>query len=89
MICPEMENGGEGGIRTPDSLATIPVFETGAFNRSATSPQYDRCLVDVRGTLAGLTDSEKSNFTLFFKPLLWSPHGVAVQGVKNMRQSAK
>jgi len=43
----------------------------------------------VRGTLAGLTDSEKSNFTLFFKPLLWPPHGVAVQGVKNMRQSAK
>ena len=31
-------NGGEGGIRTPDSLATILVFETSAFNRSATSP---------------------------------------------------
>ena len=33
-----MVNGGEGGIRTPDSLATILVFETSAFNRSATSP---------------------------------------------------
>ena len=33
-----LKNGGEGGIRTPDGLAPIPVFETGAFNHSATSP---------------------------------------------------
>ena len=31
--------GGEGGIRTRDTLADIPVFETGAFNHSATSPE--------------------------------------------------
>ena len=31
-------SGGEGEIRTPESLATLPVFKTGAFNRSATSP---------------------------------------------------
>ena len=31
-------NGGEGGIRTHDGLAPMPVFKTGAFNRSATSP---------------------------------------------------
>ncbi len=30
--------GGEGGIRTPDTLASMPHFECGAFNRSATSP---------------------------------------------------
>src|SRR6267142_1889519 len=30
--------GGEGGIRTHDTLARIPVFETGTFNRSVTSP---------------------------------------------------
>ena len=30
--------GGEGGIRTHDPLAGTPVFKTGAFNRSATSP---------------------------------------------------
>ena len=30
--------GGERGIRTLDGLAPIPVFETGAFNHSATSP---------------------------------------------------
>ena len=30
--------GGEREIRTLDTLAGIPVFETGAFNHSATSP---------------------------------------------------
>src|SRR6185437_2268530 len=29
---------GEGEIRTPERLAPLPVFKTGAFNRSATSP---------------------------------------------------
>ena len=32
------KNGGEGGIRTRDTPKGIPVFETGAFNHSATSP---------------------------------------------------
>ena len=30
--------GGESGIRTHDTLSDIPVFKTGAFNRSAISP---------------------------------------------------
>ena len=30
--------GGEGGIRTLDTLASMPHFECGAFNHSATSP---------------------------------------------------
>ena len=30
--------GGEGEIRTPETLTGLPVFKTGAFNRSATSP---------------------------------------------------
>lgn len=30
--------GGEEEIRTLDTLSDIPVFKTGAFNRSATSP---------------------------------------------------
>ena len=33
------ENGGEGGIRTHEGLSPLPVFKTGAFNRSATSPE--------------------------------------------------
>ena len=32
-------SGGEGGIRTLEGLATFPVFETGTFNHSATSPK--------------------------------------------------
>jgi hypothetical protein len=33
-----LETGGEGGIRTPDTLSGMPVFKTGAINHSATSP---------------------------------------------------
>ncbi len=34
-----VENSGEGEIRTPATLSGRPVFETGAFNHSATSPE--------------------------------------------------
>jgi hypothetical protein len=34
----KMLAGGEGGIRTPDTVARMPHFECGAFNHSATSP---------------------------------------------------
>ena len=30
--------GGQGGIRTHEGLAPLPVFKTGAFNHSATPP---------------------------------------------------
>ena len=33
--------GGWGGIRTHEGLAPLPVFKTGAFDRSATHPQRD------------------------------------------------
>ncbi len=32
------DNGGETGIRTQERVAPLPVFKTGAFNRSAISP---------------------------------------------------
>ena len=32
------KNGGETEIRTLEGIATLPVFKTGAFNRSAISP---------------------------------------------------
>jgi hypothetical protein len=32
--------GGERGIRTPDTLAGTPDFESGAFSRSASSPLH-------------------------------------------------
>ena len=34
----EKGDGGEGGIRTLERVAPLPVFKTGAFNRSAISP---------------------------------------------------
>jgi hypothetical protein len=33
-----VRHGGEGGIRTLEGRESLPVFKTGAFNRSATSP---------------------------------------------------
>ena len=38
----EAKSGGESGIRTHDTVARIPVFETGAFVRSAISPRRFR-----------------------------------------------
>jgi hypothetical protein len=40
--------GGEGGIRTHGRIAPTPVFKTGAFNRSATSPS-GYCALAVAG----------------------------------------
>ena len=34
----KMNNGGETGIRTQERVTPLPVFKTGAFNRSAISP---------------------------------------------------
>ena len=34
----KLVSGGGGGIRTRESLTTLPVFKTGAINRSATPP---------------------------------------------------
>ena len=44
-------SGGEGGIRTLDPVARIPVFETGTFNHSATSPMAP-ILADPRGAVS-------------------------------------
>jgi hypothetical protein len=35
---PHYRSGGEAGIRTLDTLSSMPVFKTGAINHSATSP---------------------------------------------------
>ena len=41
---PALETGsyGEGGIRTPGQVTLTPVFETGPFSRSGTSPAQSR-----------------------------------------------
>src|SRR3954451_2252217 len=40
------QHSGEGEIRTPATLAGRPVFETGAFNHSATSPSGSETVAD-------------------------------------------
>ena len=35
--------GGGGGIRTPETLASLTVFKTAAFNHSATPPPHKHC----------------------------------------------
>ncbi len=53
-------SGGEEEIRTLDALSSMPVFETGAFDHSATSPfekvplfcQNDKIIVLSRGSTA-------------------------------------
>jgi hypothetical protein len=42
LFRPKKRNGGGGGIRTLDSLATILVFETSLFNHSSTPPMRRR-----------------------------------------------
>jgi hypothetical protein len=49
-------DGGEGGIRTPDTLSGMPVFKTGAINHSATSPELLPFYYTVAGS-AGLSIS--------------------------------
>src|SRR3954471_16970953 len=48
-------SGGRGGIRTHDPLARMPVFKTGAFNRSATLPNDVSADVDGARLYTGET----------------------------------
>ena len=43
---------GEGEIRTPETLASLPLFESGAFNHSATSPDGARITLPFFANLA-------------------------------------
>ena len=45
----ELTIGGEGEIRTHEGREALPVFKTGAFNRSATSPNM--CTGGLRGAI--------------------------------------
>ncbi len=40
----QVSSGGETEIRTQERVAPLPVFKTGAFNRSAISP-YQRFII--------------------------------------------
>ena len=45
-------DGGEGGIRTPDTVARMPHFECGAFNHSATSPRDRNAMGERRAVFS-------------------------------------
>jgi hypothetical protein len=47
VVSAALWNGGEGGIRTPETLARLTVFKTAAIDHSATSPYA------IRVALAG------------------------------------
>ena len=54
--------GGEGGIRTPDTLSGMPVFKTGAINHSATSPRGVR--LQFTSSVSGDDDLQTAPSTL-------------------------
>ena len=57
--------GGEGEIRTREALTDPPVFKTGAFNRSATSPFWsDRQTTAFYQATEGVTGVDVSNMLL-------------------------
>ena len=45
-------SGGEGGIRTPDTLTSMPDFESGAFNRAP--PPLQLCYQLLSSSLPGV-----------------------------------
>ena len=55
-----LSNNGWGGIRTHERLSPLPVFKTGAFNRSATHPEPDGGFEDEPGRSA-----TRANFDAF------------------------
>ena len=57
-------NGGETGIRTLEGVATLPVFKTGAFNRSAISPT-NKEVAEMGPTCQQALDLFKKVFALF------------------------
>lgn len=59
--------GGEGGIRTPGTLASPTVFKTAAFDRSATSPL---CFFDTLRKKYAILNFKKATAFSFRKALL-------------------
>ena len=70
-------HGGEGGIRTLESFDTLPVFKTGTFNHSVTSPRrrwridFVHQLVYLNLLLDASSQFEKVAVALFFSLEDW------------------
>src|SRR5438552_3130901 len=56
--------GGERGIRTPDTLTGTPDFESGAFSRSASSPE-GRAIYHRYGGEGGIRTHDTLPYTRF------------------------
>src|SRR5690606_8128382 len=77
----QLSIGGWGGIRTPETLAGLPVFKTGAFNHSATHPAAF-CPASVHRKMGSGTSRRKGAKRLAPPPpTVWrknTPEGKAV-----------
>ena len=68
--------GGGGGIRTPETLAGLTVFKTGAFNHSATPPVV---IVAHAGILGLISDRAlRSGWEGGCALLIWIPRSIPV-----------
>jgi hypothetical protein len=68
--------GGGGGIRTPETLAGLTVFKTGAFNHSATPPLV---IVAHAGILGLISDRAlRSGWEGGCALLIWIPRSIPV-----------
>src|SRR5262252_11244674 len=67
--------GGEGGIRTPDTVTRMPHFECGAFNHSATSPWPQGAnILSVGGYVSNARRLNKNGLSPMQR-LIMSPRG--------------
>ena len=57
------KHGGEGGIRTPDTLSGMAAFEAARFNRSRTSPRQDRSKLWIYSPAAEQAGSSAAYFS--------------------------
>src|ERR1700723_111570 len=78
MRCYEKKRvGGWGGIRTHEELAPLPVFKTGAFNRSATHPVK----IQIRGGSEGGKDRPPPVLPRPVEPASFLTYRLALRGL--------
>ena len=65
-------NGGETGIRTQERVAPLPVFKTGAFNRSAISPLASFYKYNIKYQQKN-RDNYFKNFVIRSSFVAWAP----------------
>ena len=69
----DVKAGGEGGIRTPDTLSGMPVFKTGVFDRSTTSPALCDRTFAITGNRGPQKRLDCRNLSLHEGVSVWVP----------------